>query len=347
MMEAHQRTLLAVVGIVFLGAILTVGAIGLVGATTHEDVTCEFPFEVEDATGETVVIDEEPETVVTLAPSAAQTMWEIGARDKVIGVSMHAGFLEGAGDRTNVSADPMSIDIETVVDLEPDLVLAPNVTPREEVDELRRLGLTVYHAEVSTDIEDVKTKTVLFGQLVGACDGAAASVDDMEQRLDAIEAQLEEVDTHQTVYYPSGGGFTPGAGTFQTMALEQAGLTNIAVEANIQGWDIISEEVVIEQDPDWIVYPDSFAEPPVGEGARQTTAWQEDQVITVDAQSISQPAPRIVDAIEEIHVTVYGDIEVETPTPDDEAEPIPGFSVVAGLLAIGLLTLLAFRRRTR
>ncbi len=343
--QLHNRVV--VVGIVILAVILITGALGLVGASTHEDPTCEFPFDMRDATGETVVIDEEPETVVTLAPSASQTMWEIGAEEKVIGLTMHSSFLSGAGERTNVSADPMSVDIETIVDLDPDLVLAPNVTPRAEVDELRRLGLTVYHAEVSTDLEDVKSKTLLIGQLVGACEGAADTDEDMQQRLDAIDARLEGVDRYPTVYYPIGDGFTPGAGTFQTSVLERVGLTNIAVEAGIQGWDVISEEVVVEQDPEWIIYTDSFPEPPVGEGATATTAWQEDQVLTVDAQNISQPAPRIIDAIEEMHIGVYGEMDDPTPTQHEDPEAIPGMTVTIGALALAIVSLVVLNRRRR
>ncbi|MFW6153357.1 MAG: PGF-CTERM-anchored ABC transporter substrate-binding protein [Halobacteriota archaeon] len=364
--SGHQTVLVAMALVV--GMVSVASGVGPAGAMAHDEVTCDFPVEVTDATGETIRIEGEPQTVVTLAPSAAQTMWEIGAADKVVGVSMHAWFLEGTDDRVNVSADPMSTDIETVVGLEPDLVLAPNVTPTEEVEELRRLGVTVYHANVSTDIDDVARKTMRIGQLTGECEGASATVDDMEQRLERIEQRLEGVDDRPTVYYPSGDGFTPGAGTFQTVALEAAGLSNIAVEADVVGWDIMSEEVVVEHDPDWIVYPDSFEEPPIGEGARQTTAWEEEQVVAVDAQAISQPAPRIVDAIEAIHVAVYGELETPTPTPTPTpratptpAEPtptptteqgagadaIPGFSLAVGLVAILGLALLALRSRRR
>lgn len=365
MPSGRQQVVLIAVALVIGGISLTAG-VGPAGAMAHEDVSCGFPIEVTDATGQTVHIEEEPQTVVTLAPSAAQTMWEIGAEDKVIGVSMHASFLEGAGGRENVSADPISIDIEVVVNLDPDLVIAPNVTPTEEVEELRRLGVTVYHAEVATDLDDVAHKTMVIGQLTGECEGASATVEDMEQRLDRIEQRLEDTEERPTVYYPSGDGFTPGAGTFQTVALETAGLSNIAVEAGVVGWDILSEEVVVNESPDWIVYPDSFSEPPIGEAVKGTTAWEEDQVVAVDAQAISQPAPSIVDAIEAIHVTVYGELASETPmpTPTPSATPtpgiaspsptteqgagadaIPGFSLVIGLLAILGGALLAIRAR--
>lgn len=347
--RSNRMVVCAVVAVVLFG-LLTVP----VGTVAAGDLTCEYPIERTDATGTAVGINDEPETIVTLAPSAAQTLWEIEAEDKVIGMTMHAAFFDGADERANVSADPMSIDIEKVVDLDPDLVLAPNVTPHEEIEELRDLGLTVYHFEASESVDDIVEKTKLQTELVGACDTGGDRIADMEASLERIDEIVDTLDVRQSIYFTMGDGITAGAGTFQSDALERAGLSNIAVEAGVEGWGMLSEEMVIEHDPDWIVYTDSFPEAPISEGERETTAWQADQVIVVDAQDFSQPAPRIVNAIESIHEAVYDEAAPETPTPTptdpttptptptevaptptpEDADPIPGFGVVVAILAL-------------
>lgn len=358
----------AVVGLLVVVA-LAVGA-PAAGGSVHEDLSCEYPVTVTDATGTEVTIEEEPERIVTLAPSAAQTLWEIGARGKVVGMSMHAGFLEGAETRTNVSADPLSTDLETVVDLEPDLVIAPNVTPRREVTDLRELGLTVVHVETATSVDDVVEKTALMGQLVGACAGAAEAVDDMERTLARIASNVPEAAQRPIVYYSLGDGFTPGAGTFQSDAIERAGLRNLAAEEGIDGWAQLSEEVVVEADPAWIAYPDSFPAPPVSDALGEVTAVREDQLVALDANAISQPSPRLIDAMVTLHEAVYGELPTPTatptptasptatptstdtrtaaasPTPTDDSDAIPGFgpslAALAGLLTVALI---ASRRR--
>ena len=313
----------------------------LVFADDHEE--CEFPVEVTDTTGETIVIEEEPTAIVTLAPSAAQTLWEIGAFEKVVGLSMHAMSLEGAEDRVDISADPGSIDVEAVVDLEPDLVFAPNVTPRSEIESLRELGVTVYHAEINHDLDDVMEKTLTKGELVGECEGAQETVDDMQARLDAIEAELADTDERPLAFYEMGDGFTAGGATFQHVALEQAGVTNLAAEVGIDLWEPISAEVLIDEDPAWIIHPEYVTEDDFLEATSGITAFETGQIITVSANNISQPAPRIVDAIETIHVGVHG--ELEDPAGADEPSPIPGFTAVLAVIAAAIFALVAVRRR--
>lgn len=354
-------TLLAV-AVVLIAAVAAGSALGV--SSAQSGPTCEYPLTATDATGTEVTVAEAPESVVTLAPGAAQTLWEIGARAKVVGVSMHAGFLEGAGDRTNVSADPLSTDLETVVDLDPDIVLAPNVTPVGEVDDLRDLGLTVFHFETATSVDDVLEKTALTGELVGSCGGASETVSaaraDLERIGDAIPPRAERPQG----YFTLGDGFTPGAGTFQDDAIERAGLVNLAAEAGLTGWEPISEEVVVNRDPEWILHTDAFAEPPVGAAVEETTAMREGQVVALDANRISQPSPQLVDAITTIHEAVYGPLETPTPsatpaptatvtgTPGDsptetpESDGIPGFHLAGALLALGLAAL-AGRARHR
>lgn len=367
--ERIHRLAIVVVVTLVLTAGLALGGLGV--ATADEDTDCTFPVEVTDATGETVVVDEEPETVVTLAPSAAQTMWEIGAEEKVVGVSMHAMFLEGADERVDVSADPMSIDIEVVVDLEPDLVIAPNVTPRDEIGELRDLGVTVYHAHTSDDLDDVMEKTLTIGSLVGECSGATETVTDMQERLNEIDERLGEIDERPLVFYEMGDGFTAGGGTFQHVVLERAGVTNLANEVGIVYWEPVSGEILIDSEPEWIVHTDSIGEDLFLDAVFDTPAWDLGQVVTVDAQNFSQPAPRVIDAIEELHVAVHGEFIEETPTPtptstptptptpaeptptpsptptpDESAQPIPGFTAIISILALAMVTgALVLRRR--
>ncbi|MFP4627436.1 MAG: PGF-CTERM-anchored ABC transporter substrate-binding protein [Halobacteriales archaeon] len=357
-------------GILVVVAVVLVAAIAVGPAPTmvvaQDQPTCEYPLTVTDATGTDVTITEAPDDIVTLAPSAAQTVWAIGARERVVGLSMHSGFLDGADERTNVSADPLSIDLETVVDLDPDLVLAPNVTPGSEVEDLREIGLTVYHFDTATSVEDILDKTALTGELVGACEGATETVASARTDLDRIKAALPPRDERPEAYFTLGDGYTPGSGTFQHDAIERAGLRNLAAEAGIDGWESINEEVVVDRDPEWILHTDAFPEPPVGSVVEETTAMQADQVVSLDANRISQPAPQLVDAIATIHEAVYGPLETPTPTatptatttatPTETPPPsptdtpatdgVPGFHLLAAVLALAAVAL-AGRARHR
>ncbi|PSP54329.1 hypothetical protein BRC82_10460 [Halobacteriales archaeon QS_1_67_19] len=265
------------------------------GASVQED--CSFPVTSTDATDTEVTVEEQPERVTTLAPSAAQTMWEIGGKSQVVGVSQYATYLEGADERTNVSASGQSyVSVEKVVSTEPDLVLAPNVIPNDTVEKLRESGLTVYKFEFATSIEDIYAKTELTGQLTGNCEGASETVASMRDRIETVRAAVEDAERPR-VFISIGGGWTAGTGTFVGNMVELAGGSNVAAESNVTGYGQISEEVIVERDPEWIVQVGQYGVYPETDAYNNTTAVRNDQVITVSNENVSQPAPRVVNAI--------------------------------------------------
>ncbi|MDF9746711.1 PGF-CTERM-anchored ABC transporter substrate-binding protein [Natrinema salsiterrestre] len=347
---------------VFLALLIAVSAFAPAGAAQSnggsETVACEFPLEVTDATGEQITLDERPESVVALQPSDAQTMFEIGAEDRLVGMPDNPATSDlELGNRTAVT-DTYQLVPERVIDLDPDLVLAANATEKESIEQLRNAGLTVYHFETAESIDDVRSNVVTTGELTGECDGARATVDWMDRQLAVVDRVLESVD-RPLAYYAMGDGYTAGSGTFIHEAMTTAGVENVADRADIQGYGQINPETVVDENPEWIIYPDDRSEPPIHQSVEATTAFQNDNVLAVNANQMSQPAPQIVYAIVDIVETVHPDAyeqasddldgtnESDTDPADGEPaeSPIPGFGVVATLVA--LLAVVGFVSRRR
>ncbi|WP_134670852.1 PGF-CTERM-anchored ABC transporter substrate-binding protein [Halorussus marinus] len=279
-------------------ALLVVAAVPTgVGAAGTAQAECSFPVTATDATGTEVTVDERPERVTTLSPSAAQTMWEIGGESQVVGLSEHALYLDGAAERTNVSAAGEGrISVEKVVSTQPDLVLAPNVISNDTVTKLREAGLTVYKFGFAASIDDIYAKTEVTGELTGNCEAADETVTSMRDRIATVQEAVENSE-RPGVFVSVGGGYTAGDGTFINSMVELAGGTNVAVEANVSGYQTISEEIIVQQDPEWIVELGAFGAYPKTDAYNGTHAVQNGQVMTVSNQNISQPAPRVVNAI--------------------------------------------------
>lgn len=309
------RTRLAVLAVL----LVVVGATGGVAGSTPvvsaaETTDCTFPLSGTDATGANVTVAEEPDSVVALAPSGAQVLWAVGAQQKVVGMPMsYTEYLEGSRNRTEVLTESFQPDIETVVSLEPDLVLAPNVVVNETVENLRSKGLTVFRFAQADSIADVTEKTRLTGRLVGHYEQAATVSQTTTATVNAIR-QATTNRTDPSVYYALGGGYTAGASTFIGDVIDAAGGDNIADAANISTYGVISEEVVAAENPEWIVMP----------GERQlrksaainaTTAVQEGNILRVDANFISQPGPRVTQPLTTMagtfHPETAGDLAVD------------------------------------
>ena len=365
-------TVLLLVALVALAAIATAGFSGSAAAqsTTETGTTgdappaassCDFPFTATDATGTAVTVDSDPGRIVALQPSAAQTMWEIGARDEVVGmpVSAYTSDLEGYREPVNVvAADGFTVNVEAVVNLTPDLVLAPNVTSSNTVAQLRRAGLTVYHFEEAESIEDVYGKTLLTGQLTGNCDGAAERTARMRVRIDRIREAVAD-EPKPSLIYPLGGGVVAGSDTFLHEVITTAGGSNLAAEAGISGYGQISAEVIVADDPQWLILNDDLPRSAIQMDAyNETTAIREDQVVRVNPNYANQPAPRVALVVEQIARALHPEAMAAanataspgagTTTTDGPGETDapgqPGFGLPAGLVAIGIALLAAKRR---
>ncbi|WP_331236460.1 PGF-CTERM-anchored ABC transporter substrate-binding protein [Natronorarus salvus] len=323
----HRAILVAVIALVV--AVSGVG-MGVVAApatdspTAQVEPTCEFPLAVEDGTGEEIELDEEPERIVAISPSDAQVLFEIGVEDRVVGmpVGAYTDYLDGHDEPGDISGeDGLTPNVETVVGLEPDLVLASSVADEDQLAQLRDAGLTVYQYAPAASLDDVYDNVATAGELTGECDGAEETMVWMDEEIGIVEAAIEG-EEEPLVLYAMGGGFTAGEGSFTEQIVQRAGGVNLGSEAGIDFYEPISDEVIVEEDPDWIVYPDDVDEPDVSEEVLEaTTAGQEGNVASVDAQFANQPGPYVIHAIAELAETFHPDAYAEAAeTVEDDAD---------------------------
>nr|WP_321166825.1 PGF-CTERM-anchored ABC transporter substrate-binding protein [Halorubrum persicum] len=257
---------------------------------TASSGTCDFPLNVTDATGTNISLNERPDRITTTNPSAAQTLWEIGAQDRVVGVTQYAGYLNGTDNKTNVSAG-FGVSVEKVVATEPDLVLAPNASAGQ-VDDLRAQNLTVYHFSEATDVDDIAAKTERTGRLVGNCDEAAEVNDEMNETVANVTNQTADFDRLGALY-PLGGGYVAANNTFINEMMDIGGTINVAASEG-DGYPQLSDEVILETDPELILVTDSEAAILDREPYASTTAGSQGNYVVMNEDYLNQPAPRSV-----------------------------------------------------
>lgn len=317
---------------IVLVSILLVASIAagvpMAAADTH-DTECAFPVSETDATGETVTIEERPDEIVVLQPSAAQTVWELDARDRVVGapVAPYTDYLTGIEDKENVlNLDEFAVNREAVVELDADIVLAPNIVPDETVDQLRDANQTVFKFEFGTSLEFIADKTALTGRLIGSCEEAAAVNEEYWDRIDSAREGTGDRDAPRVLHYSD--GFSAGTGTFIDEVITAAGGENIAAENGIEGYGQVNDEAVVEWNPEVIVVADDGPGVPDSAGFESTFAVRNDQVAVVDGNYLSQPAPRIAIAIEDVAAVIReadleGDRDGESETEPTESAQTP------------------------
>ncbi|MUV87649.1 ABC transporter substrate-binding protein [Natronomonas sp. CBA1123] len=352
------RRYTAVLVTALLVVALSAAAAPAAGATAQSDADCSFPFTATDATGTNVTVEERPDSIVALQPSAAQTLWELDAQDRVAGapVGPYTDYLEGIDGKTNVlNDDGFSVNQEAVVELDADIVLAPNIVPDETVQSLREANQTVYKFGFGNSLQFVADKTTLTGQLVGSCDAAETTNEEYWNRIDSVRNGTGAYESPRVLHFTD--NFTAGSGTFISELITTAGGVNVAAENGVEGYGQINDEALVEWNPEVIIVADDEGRVPNTAAYESTFAVQNDQVVAINGNYLSQPAPRIAIALESI-AEALAEAELEsdaTPTATAaDSEPSTtetdstdgdgaGFGALVALVALLGAALLARR----
>ncbi|MGK2230369.1 MAG: iron complex transport system substrate-binding protein, partial [Methanobacteriota archaeon] len=124
--------------------LVVVGLAAVAGTAGAQEGACDFPYETTGMYGETTV-EEEPDRVVTLAPSITQMLWEIEAQDKVVGIDSNSFYLEETDGYTDVGTVFTGF-IEQTVAQNPNLVLGALLNS-EQAGTLEDNGLEFYSVQ--------------------------------------------------------------------------------------------------------------------------------------------------------------------------------------------------------
>ena len=274
---------------------------------------------VTDMAGREIALDAPATKVVALTASDCEILAALGAEDTLVGRGEYCDYPESILEVPAVQSGA-DTNLEQIIALEPQVVIMAKMAQTEEqVAALEEAGIRVVVSDAQ-DIEGVYTAIRLIGALVGRNDEAEAMVADMQSTFADIAAKSEN--TGKTVYFEVSplqwGLWTAGKGTFMDELATLCGLTNAF--ADVEGWAEISEEQVLERDPDYIVTISMYygEGPTPVEEIKSRAGWeglkavQNDAILNADSNEISRPGPRLKDAAETLYQFVSGD-EALTP----------------------------------
>ena len=228
-------------------------------------------FTVTDMTGRTIAFDKPAETVVTITASDCEIVFALGAGSTVVGRGEYCDYPAEVSAIPSVKSGA-DMNIEQVIALKPDAVLMSTMDQtKEQVASLENAGLKVVLTDAQ-DIEGVYTAITLIGQVTGKGDASQSVIDGMKKTFADIgtKVQAAGAKADKTVYFEVSplqyGLYASGSGTFMEELAVMLGVKNIF--SDMEGWPQVSEEQVIQRNPDYIVTTTmSFegAMPPVDE----------------------------------------------------------------------------------
>jgi iron complex transport system substrate-binding protein len=249
-----------------------------------------------DDLGRLVAINGTPQRIISLAPSNTEILFALGLGDRVVGVTDWCDYPPEALNKTKVGgyANP---DIEKIVVLNPDLILAGYGNPIEVVYTLAGLGLTVFGIK-TTDLADLLNDIRRVGEITDKEVEALALTSEMESRIQAVTNQTAELEQRPRVFYIVWHDplWTAGSGTFINELIEKAGGVNIF--GNVTGYPMVSIEDVLARDPEIIITSEwSYDWAINATELASTNASQSGRIYTCDDNLVQRPGPRLVEGL--------------------------------------------------
>jgi len=266
-----------------------------------------FPVDITDQMGRVVTIEKMPETIVSLSPGHTEIVFALGLEDRLVGVTEFCDYPEAAKDKPKIGGFS-TVDIERVVGIQPDLILAANIHRKEVIPELERLGLPVVCLDPTT-LEEVLEAITLVGKCSGQEEKASQLATGMGDRIKAITYKTNNLTPAERprVFYILWHDplMTVGSDTRIHELIELAGGINIAQDLG-EGYPTISLEAVIIANPQVIVAGTGHGEGAVlpyqfaltEERLRDVDARVNGRVYKINTDLVGRPGPRIVDGLE-------------------------------------------------
>ena len=252
-----------------------------------------------DHIGRRVEVPDQPQRIVSLAPSLTETLFALGLGDRVVGVTDFCDFPPEASSKPKVGG-VINPSVEVVVSLKPDLVLISREgNRRQTMTALERLKISVF-AVSAERLGDIFRLIRDVAAAAGVAARGQALANRLQQQAAEIEAAVRPYRPRRVVLlvwlHPI---ISVGRGSFLDDLLRRTGAISVSA-GTTQPWPHLSVEEIVRSNPEFLLVPRSPAFAPTRDqllrlpGWRELPAVQPGRIIYLPWE-VERPGPRLVE----------------------------------------------------
>jgi len=254
---------------------------------------------VTDMIGRQVSIKDAPKRIVSLAPSCTEIIAVLGLQDKLVGITEHTDYPPEVLNLPKVGSY-VNLNVESILSLQPDLVIATDDgNPEEVIEKLEEFSVPVFVLKLRT-YEDIENSIQRLGEFVGKSENAAKAVQQMRSVALCISEKTKNVEHPSVLWiYDMNPIVTAGKDTFTNELLEMAGAVSITDDVSIS-YPRVAIETVIAKNPQVIVITTMDLSSDGKEKSEWWNQWpmiravQDKRVYLVESKNLDRPSPRII-----------------------------------------------------
>ena len=291
-----------------LALIMTLSIFVLSGCSSQTDRM------VTDREGTEVNIPTKIEKIISTAPSNTEVLMALGLGDKLVAIDKYSTDIEGINTELP-QIDFSNPDAETIIGLEPDIVIASGHNKTGSVEDpfkaISEAGIPVVYIPSSDSIDGIYKDIEFIADVVNERSKGKEIVDDMKAQVEEIKAIGDTITDKKSVYFeisPAPYLSSFGKSTFLNEMIEIIGAKNIF--ENEEGWVSPTAEAIIDANPDVIITNAGYMENPTEE-IKSRDAWENvnaiknNEVYLVDQNASSRPSQNVIKALEQMAKAVY------------------------------------------
>ena len=291
-----------------LALIMTLSIFVLSGCSSQTDRM------VTDREGTEVNIPSKIEKIISTAPSNTEVLMALGLGDKLVAIDKYSTDIEGINTELP-QIDFLNPDAETIIGLEPDIVIASGHNKTGSVEDpfkaISEAGIPVVYIPSSDSIDGIYKDIEFIADVVNERSKGKEIVDDMKAQVEEIKAIGDTITDKKSVYFeisPAPYLSSFGKSTFLNEMIEIIGAKNIF--ENEEGWISPTAEAIIDANPDVIITNAGYMENPTEE-IKSRDAWENinaiknNEVYLVDQNASSRPSQNVIKALEQMAKAVY------------------------------------------
>ena len=260
---------------------------------------------VTDEVGRRVEIPSDVKHIVSLAPNLTEIVYALGYGNLLAGDTDFCDYPQDAAKKPHVGG-PINPNLEQVVALTPSLILAAkSINRKETVDALARIGLPVYVTDPHS-VDGMIASVEHVGTVLHAGNMTAPLVADLRARLADLDRRLADSAPRRVLFVVwTSPLISIGRDTFIADALRHARAQSVVDTAT--EWPRVSLEEIVRLQPEFLVFASAHAADMQQEiemlrtrpGWRDLKAIRNGKIVVI-SEAINRPAPRMVDAIEQL-----------------------------------------------
>lgn len=256
--------------------------------------------------------------MISMTLTGDEILLSLGLKNKMVGV---CGKIVDNPEYSNIVGETRELprvegNLENILYLKPDIVIAGSWISKEKIEQLEKFNVKVLKYESPNNFTELKELLLYFGEELNATKQSEEKIKKLELTIKNVKEKSKKIKKKKKVLLYSEFGITFGKNTIFDEISKIGNFINIASISGINGMGSISEEKIVEYNPEVLLIltncqknKNNFNKFLKNRAFRNIDAVKNKKIYCVESKALMNLSPYIIETINKIFYKVYSELE--------------------------------------